>query len=114
MVSQINMSSRSTHIRWRIFLIVALGSFVSYVLRSNLSIAAPTMIADLALSEIQWGYVMAAFPLGYALLQFPGGMMGDRFGPRRALTVIGVLWAVLTVVTAVVPGPEAASARRWG
>ena len=109
MVSQNNMNSRSTNIRWRIFLIVALGSFVSYVLRSNLSIAAPTMIADLALSEIQWGYVMAAFPLGYALLQFPGGMMGDRFGPRRALTVIGILWAVLTIVTALIPGPEATS-----
>ena len=103
------MNSRSTNIRWRIFLIVALGSFVSYALRSNLSIAAPSMIKDLGLSEIQWGYVMAAFPLGYALLQFPGGMMGDRFGPRRALTVIGVLWAVLTVVTALIPDSEATS-----
>ena len=103
------MNNIPSWVRWRIFLVVAVGSFVSYALRSNMSIAAPTMIADLALTEIQWGYIMAAFPLGYALLQFPGGMIGDRFGPRRALTVIGVLWAVLTVVTALVPGPEAAS-----
>jgi ACS family glucarate transporter-like MFS transporter len=103
------MKNIPTWVRWRMFIIVALGSFVSYVLRSNLSIAAPSMITDLALTEIQWGYVMAAFPLGYALLQFPGGMIGDRFGPRRALTVIGVLWAVLTIVTALVPGREMAS-----
>jgi len=92
-----------TWVRWRIFLVIALGSFVSYVLRSNLSIAAPAMIADFALTEVQWGYVMAAFPLGYAVFQIPGGMAGDRWGPRRALTVIGLLWAVLTAITALVP-----------
>ena len=99
------MTDRATKIRWQIFLIVALGSFVSYVLRTNLSIAAPAMIKDLALTEIQWGYVMAAFPLGYAVFQLPGGAIGDRFGPKRVLTIIGVLWALLTMVTAIVPGP---------
>ena len=37
------MSNPAIGIRWKIFLIVALGSFVSYVLRTNLSIAAPAM-----------------------------------------------------------------------
>lgn len=103
------MSTRPTSIRWRIFLIIALGSFVSYVLRSNFSIAAPAMIEDLGLTEIQWGYVMAAFPAGYALLQFPGGVFGDLAGPKKALTIIAVLWAVLTLVSAMIPGPEIAS-----
>ena len=103
------MNLKPTHIRWKIFLIVALGSFVSYVLRTNLSFAAPAMIKDLALTEIQGGYRMAAFPLGYAVFQIPGGAIGDRFGPKRALAVIGVLWAVLTVMTAMVPGQALAS-----
>ncbi|MFT5140715.1 MAG: ACS family glucarate transporter-like MFS transporter [Lysobacterales bacterium] len=103
------MSNVPSWVRWRIFIIVAVGSFVSYALRSNLSIAAPAMIEDLGLTEIQWGYVMASFPLGYALLQFPGGMMGDSLGPRKALTIIGVLWTVLTVLTAIIPGQEVAT-----
>ncbi len=96
-------------IRWRILLILALASFISYVLRTNLSFAAPEMMADLGLSEIQWGYVLAAFTAGYAIFQFPGGILGDRFGPRRVLTVIAVLWAVLTLATSFAPGKDTAS-----
>lgn len=97
-------------VRWRIFALIALGSFVSYVLRANLSIAAPAMMEDLSLSEAQWGTVLAAFTAGYALFQFPGGFAGDRFGPRRALSAIAVLWALLTVLTALVPGPAGGTA----
>ena len=101
--------SRPSIIRWKILVILALASFISYVLRTNLSFAAPEMMKDLGLDEVQWGWVLAAFTAGYALFQFPGGILGDRFGPRRVLTAIAVLWAVLTVVTSLVPGPEAAS-----
>jgi ACS family glucarate transporter-like MFS transporter len=101
--------SRPSIIRWKILVILALASFISYVLRTNLSFAAPDMMKDLGLDEVQWGWVLAAFTAGYALFQFPGGILGDRFGPRRVLTAIAVLWAVLTVVTSLVPGPEAAS-----
>jgi len=97
-------------IRWRVFSIAALASFVAYVLRGNLSIAAPTMIRDLALTELQWGWVLAAFTTGYTIFQFPGGIFGDQAGPRKALTLICVLWAVMTLFTAVTPGPETASA----
>jgi ACS family glucarate transporter-like MFS transporter len=90
-------------VRWRIFAVIALGSFVSYVLRANLSIAAPAMMEDLSLSESDWGLVLAAFTAGYALFQFPGGMLGDRLGPRKALTAIAIAWFVFTVLTALVP-----------
>jgi ACS family glucarate transporter-like MFS transporter len=84
-------------------------SFISYVLRTNLSFAAPDMMADLGLDEIQWGYVLAAFTAGYTLFQFPGGVLGDRFGPRRVLTAIALLWAVITVLTSLVPGRDLSS-----
>ena len=100
---------RPTNVRWRIMGILIFVSFVSYVLRGNLSIAAPKMIADLQLSEIQWGWVMSAFPLGYALFQFPGGLFGDRVGPRKALTLIATAWAVLIIITSLVPGRDTAS-----
>jgi len=97
-------------VRWRVFAILVAMSFIAYVLRTNLSFAAPEMMADLALDEMQWGYVMAAFTAGYTLFQFPGGMLGDRFGPRRVLTVLMVLWAALTALTSFVPAREVASA----
>ncbi len=69
-------ASRPTNVRWRILAILMFISFVSYMLRGNLSIAGPAMIEDLQLTEIQWGWIMAAFPLGYALFQFPRRMLG--------------------------------------
>ena len=102
--SQIQAGNRPTLIRWRILAILALASFVSYVLRTNLSFAAPEIMQDLGLSEIEWGWVLAAFTAGYALFQIPGGVLGDRFGPRRILTLIAVTWAVLTLATCLVPG----------
>jgi ACS family glucarate transporter-like MFS transporter len=96
-------------VRWRILGILALASFFSYVLRSNLSLAPQAMMADLGLTEIQWGWIMAAFPLGYALFQFPGGVFADRVGPRRAIALIAVLWGLLTMATTLVPGPGSAS-----
>src|SRR5678816_2114871 len=40
----------------------------------------------------------------------PGGMFGQALGPRRALTIIIVAWAVLTLLTGFVPGLLVASA----
>ena len=99
---------KPSNVRWRILAVLVFVSFVSYLLRGNLSIAGPAMVADLGLDEIQWGWVMAAFPLGYALFQFPGGCWGDRRGPRLTLTLITIAWGVLIVVTSLVPGPDVA------
>lgn len=104
------MTGKPTNVRWRIFVILSLASFIAYVLRGNLSIAAPEMIKDLQLSEIQWGWVMAAFTTGYTIFQLPGGVLGDRMGPRKAITVLCIFWTILTIVTAVVPSTDVASA----
>lgn len=97
-----------TNVRWRILAILMFVSFVSYLLRGNLSIAGPAMIADLQLTEIQWGWIMGAFPLGYALFQFPGGCWGDRKGPRFTLVAITVVWGVLIALTSLTPAQDVA------
>jgi ACS family glucarate transporter-like MFS transporter len=52
---------------------------------------------------------MAAFPLGYAMFQFPGGLLGDRYGPRKVLAGITSAWAILIAVTSLVPGANGVS-----
>lgn len=97
-------AARPSNVRWRILAVLVSASFVSYVLRYNVSMAGPALVADLALTEQQLGYLFAAFTAGYAIFQFPGGLFSDAVGPRRALTIIAVLWGVLTLATSVVPG----------
>jgi len=46
---------------------------VNYMDRVNISIAAPTMMKDLAIDPISFGFVLSAFALGYACMQLPSG-----------------------------------------
>ncbi len=98
-----------TRVRWVILALLFVASFVAYVLRTNMSIAGESMMTDLGLSKIQLGMVLSAFAWGYAIFQFPGGVFGDIFGCRRALTVMAVSWGFLTFTTGLVPGSAIAS-----
>lgn len=101
--------SRPTSVRWRMLGVLMLMSAVSYVLRTSVSIAAPSMKADLGLSEVQLGVVLSAFVTMYAVGQIPGGLLGEWIGPRRAMTWLLVGWGVVTILMGVVPGPSGAS-----
>jgi ACS family glucarate transporter-like MFS transporter len=100
---------RRTNVRWVILALLFMMSFVAYVLRSNMSIAGERIMGDLGLSTIQLGMVLSAFAWGYAIFQFPGGIFGQIVGSRRALTLIAVLWGILTLATGMVPGTAVAS-----
>jgi len=91
-------------LRWYVLAVIILASFAAYVLRSNVNIVGETMIRDLGMTTEQLGLVFSAFAAGYAIFQFPGGLIGDRFGPRRTIAALGIAWCVITVITAVVPG----------
>ncbi|MBB1489792.1 MFS transporter, partial [Oceanospirillum sp. D5] len=43
--------------------------------------------------------VLSAFALGYALFQVPGGALGDKYGVRKVMTGIMVLWSIFTSLT---------------
>jgi len=107
--SAVRSDHRSTQVRWIILALLFIVSFVAYVLRTNMSIAGENMMADLGLSKIQLGMILSAFAWGYAIFQFPGGIFGNIVGCRRALTIIAVLWGILTLATGLVPGTALAS-----
>ena len=66
------------------------------------------MMGELGLSQVQLGIVLAAFAWGYAIFQFPGGVFGDRIGGRKALTLMLIGWAALTLITAAIPSSAVA------
>lgn len=66
--------------------------------------AVPFIAEDFHLSPITMGAVLSAFFAGYALMQIPGGLLADRFGPRAVLTTSIACWSVLTALTGAVPG----------
>ena len=101
---------RVTSIRWNVLFLLFVASFVAYVLRTNLSIAGEQMMTDLRLSKVQLGMVLAAFAWGYALFQFPGGVLGDLIGARRGLALVAASWGVMNLLIGLVPSRSVASA----
>src|ERR1700722_9996006 len=66
----------------------------NYVDRATLSIANPLIRQDLGLSIADMGLLLSAFLWAYAFFQLPGGVLVDRVGPRRLLTVGLAVWSV--------------------
>jgi MFS family permease len=79
-------------------------SFLSYLMRQNIHVAGEFMMPELGISEIEMGWIYAAFIWGYALCQLPGGVFGKLLGPRVALTCAGVVWVITTGLTGWLPG----------
>ncbi len=75
-----------------------------YLDRICISIAGPRMQEAFGITPKQWGLVLGAFTLSYAIFEIPAGRWGDRFGPRRILTRIVLWWSAFTMFTALATG----------
>ncbi|MDQ2668653.1 MAG: MFS transporter [Gemmatimonadota bacterium] len=71
---------------------------INYLDRSNLSITAPAMRAELGFDTAQMGYVLSAFGWTYAICQIPGGWLVDRVVPRILYAVLILLWSLATIL----------------
>ncbi len=87
---------------WLVFLLF-LHTVNTYMDRVCISAAKEPMQNDITgLDDQQMGYVFGIFAIGYALFQIPAGWFSDRAGPRRALTVVVVIWSLFTALTGAV------------
>jgi ACS family glucarate transporter-like MFS transporter len=93
------MPSRSLFVVAAVFV-----SMLLYVDRVCISSARDEITRDLQLTDLQFGWVISSFTLGYALLQAPMGGLADRFGARVVLTSIVALWSAFTGLTGMVSG----------
>src|SRR5277367_3547154 len=66
-------------------------SAISFLDRTNVSIAGLQISSEYGLGNQRLGWIFSAFLIGYAGFQLPAGWLAARFGPRRVLTV-GVFW----------------------
>jgi MFS family permease len=91
---------------WTLLLLLMASIFVNYIDRGNLSIAAPLIEKDLALSPVQIGALLSSFFWTYALLQLLGvaGWLADRFPVTQVLTAGFLLWSIATLATGVLTG----------
>jgi MFS transporter, ACS family, glucarate transporter len=91
--------ARPTRIRY-IVLALTIGAYmITYIDRVVISSAVPSIQKEFGFSIVTMGWILSSFQWAYALFQIPGGWLGDRIGPRRALTLIVSWWSIFTCAT---------------
>ena len=76
--------------RWRILSLLFFATTINYIDRQIIGILKPFISEDLGWSEADYGYIVTAFQVAYAIGLLTTGRLIDRFGTR-----IGYLWSVV-------------------
>lgn len=97
-------TARPSTARYRVMAFLLGLSFLTYFDRVCIVRVQEEVKRDLGLSSDQFGLVLGAFWLAYMLFEIPGGWLGDRYGPRRALTRVVLMWSLFTLLTGTATG----------
>jgi ACS family hexuronate transporter-like MFS transporter len=80
--------------RWAICGLLLLAAVINYIDRQVVGILKPTLQHELGWSELDYGDIVFAFQLAYAIgLAFAGRLI-DRIGTKRGFTLALSVWAV--------------------
>jgi MFS family permease len=75
-------------------------SVITFLDRMAIAVTGPSLQKELGITPEEWGWVLGAYVIAYAVFEVPSGAMGDRHGYRRELTRITVWWSFFTAITA--------------
>jgi MFS transporter, ACS family, glucarate transporter len=88
-----------TNTRRTIVVFGAAIAFLSFLDRAAISQAAPSITREMHLSPARMGLIFSAFGFTYAAFEMPSGWLCDRFGVRKLLTRVVLLWSLFTAAT---------------
>src|SRR6202789_607759 len=92
-------SPRPTQVRHIVLGLTIAAYMITYMDRVVISAAVPSIQKEFGFSIVTMGWILSSFQWAYALFQIPGGWLGDRIGPRRAMTLIVSWWSLFTCAT---------------
>jgi ACS family hexuronate transporter-like MFS transporter len=98
------MMKKMKGMRWWMVGLVTLGLIVNYLARNTLSVAAPTMMADLHISTKEYSYIVVAWQICYALMQPVAGYVLDAIGTKIGFAVFALAWSLACASAALATG----------
>lgn len=99
--------------RWWIAVLLLLASILNYIDRQTLSILAPTIQADLQLSDAQYGNVVSAFLVAYTIAYLVSGRIVDALGTKASLALFVGWWSIANMLTGLAKSPFSLGAFRF-
>jgi MFS transporter, ACS family, glucarate transporter len=92
-------SPRPSRARYGVLGFACSLALLTYLDRICIMQAKESIRVELGFSDKEMGLIFSAFLVGYLLLEVPGGWMGDRWGSRRVLAGIVLVWSLFTTLT---------------
>ncbi len=90
--------------RYVITALLFITGVINYLDRTNLSITAPSLSAELKIDPVTMGWLFSAFGWTYTAMQIPGGWLADRVHPRIVYPLTILVWSVATFSLGFVAG----------
>jgi ACS family hexuronate transporter-like MFS transporter len=88
--------------RWWICALLFLASAINYIDRQVVGILKPTLQQQFAWSEVEYGYIVMAFQIAYAIGLVSAGRLIDRIGTRRGFALAVLIWSLAAMAHAAV------------
>lgn len=89
---------------WGVCWLMFASTVLNYMDRQAISLVEPFIHAEFHLTNADFGWVMAAFQLSYALFQVPAGFFVDRWDVRRTYAGAVAFWSLAGIGSAFAPG----------
>ena len=85
--------------RYQVLAVLSVLSMITFLDRIALSSASGSIMSDLHLSTVQWGWILGMFTLSYGLFEVPTGWLGDKIGGKKVLIRVVIWWSFFTILT---------------
>jgi ACS family hexuronate transporter-like MFS transporter len=82
--------TKTQNYRWRILALLFFATTINYIDRQVIGLLKPFISSELGWSEIDYGHIVTAFQVAYAIGLITTGRFLDKFGTR-----IGYMWAII-------------------
>ncbi|MFZ0504882.1 MAG: MFS transporter, partial [Chthoniobacterales bacterium] len=98
------MMKKLKGLRWWIVGLICLGTIINYLARNSLAVLAPVLQTKLSFSTQQYSYIVAAFQVGYTVMQSVCGYILDFLGLKVGFALFAVVWSVANLLHALATG----------
>ena len=85
--------NKMSNYRWTVVALLFFATTINYIDRNVLGILKPTLQAKIGWSEADFGFIIAAFTLAYALGQAFFGRLIDKYGTKFSYSISVAVWS---------------------
>ncbi|MGC2637096.1 MAG: MFS transporter [Acidobacteriaceae bacterium] len=85
---------RLGHVRWTICAMLFFATSINYMDRQVIAILKPTLQHSIGMTEVNYGYIVFAFQLAYAIGVIFAGWLIDRLGTRLGYCIFMGAWSL--------------------